>query len=83
MDLNAALEIKGRVEGLIHKLLDVLLVDPGSTQAHLDFRSIQVFGLGRLQSLHVDGKGRVLLRRPLGLAQLPAHVPERYSSAVT
>ena len=74
VNLNAALEIKGRVESLIHKLLDVLFVNPGGTQAHLDFRSVQVFGLGCGQSLHVDGKGRVLLRRPLCLAQLPAHV---------
>ena len=74
MDFNAALEVKRRVEGLVHELLDVLLVDPRRTQPHLDLGSVQVFGLGSGQGLHVDRKGRVLLRRPLGLAQLPAHV---------
>ena len=74
VDFNAALEVKRRVEGLVHELLDVLLVDPRRTQPHLDLGSVQVFGLGSGQGLHVDRKGRVLLRRPLGLAQLPAHV---------
>ena len=74
VDFNAALKIKGRVEGLVHELLDVLLVNPRCPQPHLDLGSVQVFGLGGSQGLHVDRKGRVLLRRPLGLAQLPAHV---------
>ena len=36
IDLDGALEIVRGVEGLIHELLDVLLVDPGSAQVHLD-----------------------------------------------
>ena len=74
MDFDAALEVKGRVKCLVHELLDVLFVDPGCPQPHLDLRSVQVLGLGGGQGLRIDGKGRVLFRRPLGLAQLPAHV---------
>ena len=74
VDFNAALKVKGRVEGLVHELLDVLFVDPGCPQPHLDLRSVQVLGLGGGQGLHVDRKDWVLLRRPLGLTQLPAHV---------
>ena len=74
VDFNAALEVKRRVEGLVHELLDVLLVDPRCPQPHLDLGSVQIFGLGSGQCLHVDRKVRVLLRRPLGLTQLPAHV---------
>ena len=74
VDLDIALEIKRRVEGLIHKLLDVLFVDPGSAQAHLNLRRIQVFGLGSSKSLHIDCKGRVLLCCPLCLTQLAPHI---------
>ena len=74
VDLDIALEIKRRVEGLIHKLLDVLFVDPGSAQAHLNLRRIQVFGLGSGKGLHIDCKGRVLLCRPLCLTQLAPHI---------
>ena len=74
VDLDIALEIKRRVEGLIHKLLDVLFIDPGSAQAHLNLRRIQVFGLGSGKSLHIDCKGRVLLCGPLCLTQLAPHI---------
>ena len=74
VDLNAALKVKGRVKGLVHELLDILLVDPRCPQPHLDLGSVQVLGLGGSQGFHVDRKGRVLLRRPLCLTQLPAHV---------
>ena len=74
IDLDGALEIVRGVEGLIHKLLDVLFVDPGSAQAHLDLRSVQVFGLGCGKSLHIDCKGRVLLCCPLCLTQLAPHI---------
>ena len=74
VDFNAALKVKGRVKGFVHELLNVLFVNPGCPQPHLDLGSVQVLGLGGGQSLHVDRKGRVLFRRPLGLAQLPAHV---------
>ena len=74
VDFDAALKVKGCVKGFVHELLNVLFVDPGRTQPHLDLGSVQVLGLGGSEGLHVDRKGRVLLRRTLGLAQLPAHV---------
>ena len=74
VDLDTALEIKRGVEGLIHKLLDVLLVDPGGTKAHLNFRRIQVFGLGGGKGFHIDCKRRVLLCRPLCLTQFAAYI---------
>ena len=74
MDLDASLKVVRRIEGLIHKLLDVRFVNPGRTQAHLDLRCVQVLGLGGGQSIYVDGKSRIALRSPLCLPQLPAHV---------
>ena len=74
VDLDTALEIKRGVEGLVHKLLDVLLVNPGSAQTHLDLRRIQVFGLGGGKSFHIDCKRRVLLCRPLRLTQFAAYI---------
>ena len=74
VDLNAALEIKRGVEGLVHKLLDVLLVNPGSAQTHLNLRRIQVFGLGGGKSFHIDCINRVLLCGPLRLTQFAAYI---------
>ena len=74
VDLDTALEIKRGVEGLVHKLLDVLFVDPGSAQTHLDLRRIQVFGLGGGKSFHIDCINRVLLCRPLRLTQFAAYI---------
>ena len=61
-------------EGLIHELLDVLSVDPGSAQAHLNLRGIQVLGERLFQRLHVILEHGVGLRRPPCLGQLLAHV---------
>ena len=74
VDLDTALEIKRGVEGLVHKLLDVLFVDPGSAQTHLDLRRIQVFGLGGGKGFHIDCINLVLLCRPLRLAQFAAYI---------
>ena len=74
VDLDTALEIKRGVEGLVHKLLDVLFVDPGSAQTHLDLRRIQVFGLRGSKSFHIDCINRVLLCRPLRLTQFAAYI---------
>ena len=74
VDLNVALEIKRGVEGLVHKLLDIFLVNPGSAQTHLDLRRIQVFGLGGGKGFHIDCKGRVLLCRTLRLTQFAAYI---------
>ena len=74
VDLDTALEIKRGIKGLVHKLLDVLLVNPGSAQPHLDLRRIQVFGLGGGKSFHIDCINRVLLCRPLRLTQFSAYI---------
>ena len=74
VDLDTALEIKRGVEGLVHKLLDVLFVNPGSAQTHLNLRRIQVFGLGGGKSFHIDCINRVLLCRPLRLTQFAAYI---------
>ena len=74
IDLDSALKVIRGIEGLIHELLNVLLVNPGSTQAHLDLRSVQVFRLGIGQGLYIDGKGWVLLCGPLCLPQFATHI---------
>ena len=68
------MEIKRGIKGLIHKLLDIFLVNPGSAQTHLDLRRIQVFGLGGGKSFHIDCINRVLLCRPLRLTQFAAYI---------
>ena len=45
-DLNITTGIVRRIQQFLHKLLNILLVDPGCTQTHIDFRCFQVFGLG-------------------------------------
>ena len=67
VDLNGTLKVVRCVEGFIHELLNVLPVNPGGPQADFNLRGVQVFGLGSVQGLHVDGKGRVLLCSPLCL----------------
>ena len=42
MDLDFSAKVIGRVQRLIHELLDIFLVDPGSSQPDLDLRSVQV-----------------------------------------
>ena len=54
--------------------MDIFLVDPGSTQTHLDLRRIQVLGLGGGKSFHIDCINRVLLCRPLRLTQFAAYI---------
>ena len=51
------------IEGLLHELLDIVLVDPGRAQAHIDLRGVQVFGLCLFQRRHIDGIGGVGGRR--------------------
>ena len=63
-----------RVEGFVHELLDVFLVHPGRAQAHVDFRSVQILGLGFFQRLHVDVKDRGYFRRCPGFPQLLPYV---------
>ena len=68
------MQISRGTEGFVHKLLDVLFVNPGRAQTNLDLRSVQVFGLGGGKGFYIDCKGRVIFSRPLCLPQLPAHI---------
>ena len=67
-------QARGGLEYLVHELLDIGRVNPGSAQAHLDFRSVQVPGLDGLERLHILGKEGVLLRDHLRGTEFPAHV---------
>ena len=74
VDLYIAFHVKRGAEGLIHELLDVLGVDPGGPQAHLNLRGVQVLGERLFQRLHVILEHGVGLRRPPCLGQLLAHI---------
>ena len=70
VDHNLAAQVIGRFQRLVHKLLDVELVDPVRPQPDLDLGSVQVLGLGGGQSIHI-GLGAVLLfRRQRGMKRL-------------
>ena len=73
-DLDSVPQIKRHLKSLQHKLLDDLGVQPGGTQAHVDFRGFQVLRLGFGQSFHVGGKFRVGLDGQLCNPQLVADV---------
>ena len=62
------------MKGLMHELLEDFFVDPGAADADLDLTGVQVFRLRLFQSRHIDLKGGILLRSPLGLAELLAHI---------
>ena len=59
MHLNTPAQIIRRLKGFLHELLDVFLVNPGCTQAHLNFRSVQILRLGRTERLHIGQIGRI------------------------
>ncbi len=69
-----------RFEQLIHKLLDIALIQPGGSQAQVDLRGSQVLGLGGFQGLHVGAQpvffpfGQRVQHGP-GSAQFLPHVP--------
>ena len=80
-------QIVGNLEGLGHKLLDNVRVQPCGTQAHINFRGFQFSGLRLGQCLHIDGKLRVGLCRKLRHPQLcpdiagqvfVCHLPARF-----
>ena len=79
MDLDFSAKVIGRVQRLIHELLDIFLVDPGSSQPDLDLRSVQVLGLGGGQGLHIALDLSLLIRghdtvEGLGHAEFFAHI---------
>ena len=56
--LNAATEIVRGFKGFLYELLDIPCINPGSSQTHINFRRIQVFGLCLFQCFYI---GAVLL----------------------
>ena len=59
IDIIAPSVAPGRVEGFIHELLNVFLVNPGSAKANVDFSRAQVLGLHVLQGFDVDLKSLI------------------------
>ena len=72
--LNVSAKIKGRVEGFLHELLDILLVGPRSAKTDFNFRGVQILGLRPFQRLHIDLVCRVLIGSTFGLPQLLPHI---------
>ena len=72
--MDVPLEIWRRVQQFIHKLLDIGLIDPGSTQPHLNFRGFQVFGLSGPESIHITLIHGVLRGGSFRFFQLLPHV---------
>ena len=74
VDLQGAAGIQRRLQQFEHELLNVLFVDPRRAEAHLDFRSIQILGLGGAQCLHVGHIAGTVNGGFLRLPQFLAHV---------
>ena len=55
--LDGVPQIKRHMEGFLHELLDIALIHPGCSEPDVNFAGIQVFGLGRPQSLHIGIEG--------------------------
>ena len=69
-------------ELLIHKLLDIPLIQPGGAQAQVDLRGGQVLGLGRFQGLHVGAQPVLFpigqgVKHRFGSAQLMPHIARK------
>ena len=73
VDLQGAASVQRRLQQLEHELLNVLLVDPRRAEAHLDLRSVKVFGLGGAQCLHV---GQIAGAVNGGVLRLPQLLPD-------
>ena len=69
-DPHPPAQIPRRLQGLIHELLDILLVDPRRAQAQVDLGGVQILGERLPQRLHVILIHGVRVRRPLRLRQL-------------
>ena len=74
---DVALQIGRSVQRLVHELLDVLRGNPRRAEAHFNLAGFQVFRLRFGQRVHIGLICRVLLRRPLCLSQLPAHISRK------
>ena len=71
---NGTPEIERRLKQIFHERLNILFVNPGCTQAHINFGSIQIFGLRLFQSLHIVPKHLRFLRGTASNGQLLPHI---------
>ena len=67
-------EIKRSFKRFLHELLDIPRRNPGCPKAYINFRSVQIFRLCFLQSLHIDFKGSVILCCHLGNSELTPYL---------
>ena len=74
MHLDLPFQVVRSVEGLIHELLDVVLVYPCCTQTDVDLRGVQILGLSCCQCFHIGNEPGVTLRHQAGVAELLPYV---------
>ena len=78
MHFNGTEQIKWRLKCFLHKPLDILCLNPGGSQAHINLRSVQILWLCLRQSLYIDSKGAVTfdccLSNPQFLTDIPGKV---------
>ena len=71
---NGTAEIEGCLKSFLHKLLDILWINPSSAQAYLNFRGFQIFGLSFFQRSHINRVLRIGLYGKPCNPQLIAHI---------
>ena len=71
---NRSPEIERRLEQIFHERLNILFVNPGCTQAYINFGGIQIFGLRFFQSLHIVPEHFGFLRSASSNGQLLPHI---------
>ena len=71
---NGTPEIERRLEQIFHELLNILFVNPGCTEAYINFGGIQIFGLRLFQSLHIVPEHFGFLSGMTGNGQLLPHI---------
>ena len=74
LNLDLPLKINWRVKSLVHKLLDILFVNPRCAKPDTDFRSLQINRLCCFQRTHIMLKSRISLRSCAGFPQFFTHV---------
>ena len=72
--LNRTAQVVWGLKGFLHELLDIVGINPGSTQTYINLRRIQVLRLCLLQSFKIDSKGRITIRRHFCDTQLASHI---------
>ena len=63
-----------QAEQIFHERLNIIFVNPGCTQAYINFGGIQIFGLCFFQSLHIVTEYFGFLRGTASNGQLLPHI---------